>query len=178
MSSCGFKVVNSNGSPDRRETRASLIRFWGRSFADGTRIARSFQLGHLLNWTGPARRMAELVAWSIQLSHLPSRIGSVRQTDELDCLFLVSGFIFLWNLCSGIFVESVSRKPPWGKVILDADFEITVFYPNNVFIDREAYDEVNRNRSSIHLGQGNRGSISETEESFDHNTDIGITWTR
>ena len=73
--------------------------------------------------------MAEQVACSIQFGHLPSWIGSVRRTDELDCLFLVMGFIFLWNLGSGTFVESVSRKPPWGKVILDSDFEITVFDP-------------------------------------------------
>ncbi|KAF3538061.1 hypothetical protein F2Q69_00023017 [Brassica cretica] len=36
------------------------------------KTSRSFQLGHLPNWTSPARRMAELVACSIQLGGWPS----------------------------------------------------------------------------------------------------------
>ncbi|KAF3568886.1 hypothetical protein DY000_02015759 [Brassica cretica] len=44
---------------------------------------RSFQLGHPPNWTGPARRMAELVALSIQPGHPPNWTGPARRMAEL-----------------------------------------------------------------------------------------------
>ena len=51
--------------------------------ADRTRTTRSSQLGHLPNWTGPARRMAELIARSIQLGHPPNWTGPAWRMAEL-----------------------------------------------------------------------------------------------
>ena len=58
----------------------------GGSCKDGMKTTRSFQLGHPPNWTSPARRMAELVACSVQLRHLPSwsRFDPARPSTELD----------------------------------------------------------------------------------------------
>ncbi|WZZ03258.1 hypothetical protein YC2023_089179 [Brassica napus] len=76
----------------------------GGSYEDGTMPARSFQLGGWPNWSrvdpvrpsaeldwadgragcvvNPARRMAELVACSIQLGHSQSLTGSAWRMDE------------------------------------------------------------------------------------------------
>ena len=68
----------------------------------------------------PARPSAQLVACSVQLGH-PS---------SWTVCFLVPGFVSFWNLRSRDFTESVSRRSPRGYMILDIDFEITVFNPN------------------------------------------------
>ena len=63
----------------------------GGSYEDGTVTTRSFQLSHPTNWTGPARRMAELFACSIQLSHPPSWTGSVGGWPSWSCLSIQLG---------------------------------------------------------------------------------------
>ncbi|KAF3532738.1 hypothetical protein DY000_02039783 [Brassica cretica] len=53
------------------------------SCEDEMKTSRSFQLGHSPNWTGPARRMAELAACSIQLGHPSSWTDSARRMAKL-----------------------------------------------------------------------------------------------
>ncbi|KAF3558979.1 hypothetical protein F2Q69_00013351 [Brassica cretica] len=69
---------------------------WG-SCEDGMKTARSFQLGHPPNWTGPARRMAELVECSIQLGHPPRWTGSARLMAELVVLSIQLGGWPSWS---------------------------------------------------------------------------------
>ena len=63
----------------------------GGSCEDGMKTARSFKLCHPPNWTGPALRMAELVACSVQLGGWPgwscvrsSSACPARPSVELD----------------------------------------------------------------------------------------------
>ncbi|KAF2617665.1 hypothetical protein F2Q68_00039312 [Brassica cretica] len=85
----------------------------GENCRDGMKTARSFQLGHPPNWTGPSRRMAELVAWtgpdrrmaelvacSIQHGYPPNWTGSAWRMAKLVVWSIQLGHPPSWTFCT------------------------------------------------------------------------------
>ncbi|KAF2562926.1 hypothetical protein F2Q70_00017101 [Brassica cretica] len=72
-SSCGFKIVKFQRYLLSRRNKSEFDTILGEELQG--RVADGFwsiQLGRSPNWTGPARRTAELNLWLIQLGRSPN----------------------------------------------------------------------------------------------------------
>ncbi|KAF3571021.1 hypothetical protein F2Q69_00058956 [Brassica cretica] len=112
----------------------------GENCRDGMKTARSFQLGHPPNWTGPSRRMAELVAWTgpdRRMAELVAWTGPDRRMAELVACSIQHGYPpnwtgSAWRMAKLVFCTSKGLNERVGLRVWFCDPFLSKRFQNDV----------------------------------------------